>query len=519
MILGNDRSLQLIAAKNLPGYDSFLDSSFVREFNHEEPLEVLFPPDHPSAGQTYDFENSDGMTSVFGHFLSESKRGEKAEERLLTFRKDFIYPYHSEIGFRINRSNASPFPASGFILEGSVLRGIDSGASRFYAGPFKGYTKELEAICDDYDTVNDRDSSDCEGWRDGSFYENGYSPSKYDVYNYVGNPLQRIDISDPFNSSFMYDNPFGGMSYSWINIPNRLNRPIPYDLENADEKGNYAVLISRKHALVLSSSGVTPTNLVFYTESAGLTSVQIQATASGLDEIWNAIGIIDKNRDSQTLEQFNGMSDHFEGLTVITFNTALPEDATPIRLYDPNGSDFVFHAMAIGQEGRGHIGCICPPLVNNQIGDFELSFGDPNGCSSMPQFKTYSQYCECVGKGNPKFSLALPMTSDVGRNTISVLNGDIGSPVMTYYDNKPILLGFVSSVSFENETPKVNVKGMGIGSSKEFDFPWRAKFSSFGILNLYLGLTGESASNQKVIRRITDTYQTHPYPDGLYSGV
>jgi hypothetical protein len=145
MIFGNG-ILQLIAAKNLPGYDDFIDSSFTKDFNHEEELEIFYPPDHPSAGTKYSFDGSGQETTTFGNFLSEKRRTEKKEDELLSFRKDFFYPYQSEISFRVNPINTRPFPVNqegspefdGFLLEGSVVVGIQSGAKRFYAGPFMG---------------------------------------------------------------------------------------------------------------------------------------------------------------------------------------------------------------------------------------------------------------------------------------------------------------------------------------------------------------------------------------------
>jgi hypothetical protein len=532
MIFGNNRSLEFIAAKNLPGYDDFIDSSFIKDFNHEEELEIFYPPDHPSTGTKYTFDGSGQQTTIFGNFLSEKRRTEKKENELLSFRKDFFYPYQSEISFRVNAANIRPFPANdegssefdGFLLEGSIVVGTQSGAKRFYAGPFKGYTKEIEQVCDDYTELNIKDKSDCDGWRKGSFYEPRYSPERHDVFNYVGSPRQRIDIVNPMNSSFMSDNPFGRLNYTWLNAPDRRNRPIPYNIENTDGNGTYAVAITKRHAVIWAETGDGQTNnLVFYSNSSGKVVPTIQTSmalpASAFKQMWDAIGFVNENSSSETYEVFEQMGKHFEGIRILTFASDLPNDIVPISLYDPNGSDFVFHSIVFGQERRGHTCSFCPPLKENEIGESTILFDSFNDCPLMPQFKSYNDYCKCLGKTNSTSNFSLPSTVAERVNSFGIDDGDIGSPLITYRNDIPVFLGFLSD--YETVDGKNIGKGtiLGLGSSKPYTFPWGVSVTPFQFLNMYLNLSGQSATNQKIFRLKVDTAETHPYPDGLYDGI
>jgi hypothetical protein len=517
MIFGNG-ILQLIAAKNLPGYDDFIDASFTKDFNHEEELEIFYPPDHLSAGTKYSFRGINEDNTVLGNFLAEGKRTEKQEDGLLSFLKDFIYPYQSEITFRANSANITPFPindenndADDFILDGSIIRGTQSGAKRFYNGPFKGYTKEIQEVCESYDELSLKDKSDCDGWRKGSFYEPSYLPILHDVFQYVGEPRQRADILKPFNQSFMRDNPFGFVYYNWLNVLDRKNRPIPYNTDS--EYGNYCVLISPRHAVVFSQTDVSPSNIVFYSETEGCVTPTVQTIVSSFKEIWDAIGFVNENRDSETLLAFNEMAKNFEGIKILTFSENLPSDIYPVILYDPHKSDSVFHSMMFGQEGRGHVCMICPPITADEIGTYNIRFESSGECPEIPQIQDEND-CGCLGNRNIKINFPLPSTTSI-LGSFGLDGGDIGSPLITYRGNLPIFLGFISKQDIVDGKPITKADILGIGSTKQYDFPWGSSFSPFDILNLYLKLTNQSGLNTRIIRYPTDTSFSYPFPDGI----
>lgn len=515
MIFGNDRSLRFIAAKNLPGYDSFLTPNFNKSFDHEEPLEIFYPPDTEAEGTKYEFQTQQGLTTVFGNFLLEASRKENAEDRLLNFRKDFPYPYQSDVSFRLNFDLNTPFPVaiSGmtndrFFMEGSVIKGINSEACRFYAGPFKGYSKELENLCADYENLNSKDQSDCDSYRLGSFYEPNYSPTIHDVFQYVGEPRQRVDPLSPFNPSFMRDNPFGFLYYTWLNIPDRKNRPIPYNLDA--EKGNYCALISPRHAIVFSETDIDTNNLTFFSQSSGLTSPTVQTTVSSFKEIWDAIGFVNENKDAETLSAFNEMAKNFEGVKILTFAEELPSDIYNVVLYDPYKSDYVFHAMMFGQEGRGHVCTICPPLTEGMM-ECNINFDSSGKCSEILELNNEKD-CGCMGNKTPTINFPLPSsTTTVG--SFGLDDGDIGSPLITYRTGIPMFLGFISKQDVLDGNSIAKAKVVGIGSTKQYSFPWGSSFSPFDILNRYLKLTNQSALNFSIVRYPTDTSFSHPLGD------
>ena len=488
MIYGNDRVLRFIAAKNLPGYDSFITADFTKSFEHEEPLEILFPPgDNGSYEFPIGTEGEGGLTTIVGNFLSETNRTEHMEDSLLHFKKDFKYPYQSEISFRANPASTSPLSIFNFdfIQEGSYIRGVNSGAYRFYAGPFKGYTKELENLCIFSTSMNDLDASDCDGFsqRLGSFYEPSYSPSIHDVFRYVGEPRMKVDPVNPFNPTFMSGNPFESLFYNWLNIWNRQNRPIPYNM--TPEGTDYCVLISPRHAILLAEK-VFPRSLCFYSNTEGFVTPTVEAEVSTFKEIWDAIGFVNENRDAETLAVFNEMAKHFEGIKILTFAEELPSDIQSPMLHDPNQSDSVFHAMMFGQEGRGHVCTICPPLKKDEIDTCKIKF-DPSGkCSEILQLLNEKD-CGCLSNTKTNVFFPLPSTKRIS-GSFGLEAGDRASPVITYKNNTPVLLGFVSNYDIADGNSIGVVKILGMGSTKQYTFPWGSSFAPIDILNRYIKL-------------------------------
>ena len=250
MIFGNQSKGTIIAAQNMLGYDSFVDSDFTKPFNENEPLEILYPPDHPNNGSNYVFDTLMGVNTL-GTFSFESGRGTHyfPESNNLKVNKDYVFPYQSEIdiifaptlnsGMRplTDRAITADNGVDAFFLKGSVIRGKISGAKRFYAGPFKGFTKEIQGVCQGATAVNLMDGSDCAGYLKGTFYEHVFDPAVHNLFNYADQPNTVIDVKAPFNQSFMAETPYHRLDYTWINTRNRFKRPIPYSMLSGTGKG------------------------------------------------------------------------------------------------------------------------------------------------------------------------------------------------------------------------------------------------------------------------------------------
>jgi hypothetical protein len=216
MIFGNNGSISIIAAKNMVGYDIFLTSDFTKEFINGESVSFYYPPEHPNANQKYQFGLVNGSkTTTPCRLSSEDTRTIQSEDEELKLLRDFIYPYQTSLVLGMNQNTSSILPLSddgmsggsgydGFLLKGSVIYGESSGAKRYYAGPFKGYSKEVESVCQGTTAMNIMDGSDCLGWLKGSVYENGYDPKYHDLFSYSDEPKQKIDHRNPYNQFFMH---------------------------------------------------------------------------------------------------------------------------------------------------------------------------------------------------------------------------------------------------------------------------------------------------------------------------
>jgi hypothetical protein len=505
MIFGNNGSISVIAAKNMVGYDIFLTSDFTKKFTNGESVSFYYPPEHPNANQKYQFGLVNGSKTTTPCTMSfEDPRTINSEDQELKLLRDFIYPYQTSLFLGMNQNTASILPLSddgmsggsgydGFLLKGSVIYGESSGAKRYYAGPFKGYSKEIESVCQGTTATNIMDGSDCLGWLKGSVYENGYDSKYHDLFSYPDEPKQKVDHRFPYNQFFMQNTPFADLNYSWLNVPNRKNRPIPYNMLGTSNKGTYTALITRKHALVLNSRDVAPENLVFYSLSQGLTSVAVSSSVNTFKEMWDAIGFVNENSNATTLANFNALSAYFNNIKILTLSSELPSDVTPISLYDNYGSDKVLYSMVFDQEGRGHHSAFCPPLTKDSIsGTSDIRLDTNNTCNVISE------------------SMAFP-TALSNTTTAKIMSGDIGSPVITYSDSVPVLMGFLSSYDSVDDAVIGTTTGLEIGSTKLYTFPWGYSYSPISILNLYLGLGGYQANSHQIRERTIDQY---PYPNG-----
>jgi len=493
MIFGNNGSISVIAAKNMVGYDIFLTSDFTKEFTNGESVSFYYPPEHPNANQKYQFGLVNGSkTTTPCTMSSEDTRTINSEDRELKLLRDFIYPYQTSLFLGMNQNTSSILPLSddgmsggsgydGFLLKGSVIYGESSGAKRYYAGPFKGYSKEIESVCQGTTAMNIMDGSDCLGWLKGSVYENGYDPKYHDLFSYSDEPKQKVDHRNPYNQFFMHDTPFADINYAWLNVPNRKNRPIPYNMLGTSNKGTYAALITPKHALVLNSRDVAPENLVFYSESQGLTSVAVSSSVNTFKQMWDAIGFVNENTNATTLQNFNALSTHFDGIKILTLASELPSDVTPVKLYDNYGSNSVFYSLLFDQEGRGHHSAFCPPLTKDSVvGTAEIRLDTNNICNTTSE------------------SMQFP-TAPITTPTSKVMGGDIGSPVVTYNNYASVLMGFLSGYNHTDDKVSGTMIGFGIGSSKMYEFSWGYSHSPMNILNMYLALSGYQATAHQIV--------------------
>lgn len=527
MIFGHNREFYVIAASNLPGYDPYLTAGLSADFVEGERIFVYYPPEHSLSGTAYQFGVDGGNIPFVGTFRSEADRtSSNNENSALTLRGDFVLPYQSNLTIRMGDGIKSPLPLAddgtsggsgfdSFFIKGSVFVGESSGARRYYSGPFKGYTKELECVCEGATAVNELDGSDCRGWLKGSIYEATYIPNYHDVFNYVGQPRLNVDHKNPFNDSFMTGNEFGLLDYSWSNIPYRRNRPIPYNALS-DGKGNYAVLIGRRHAIVNANSDIDTDNLRFYSEQQGLTTATVASSVGTFEQLWNTM-FNPIAQDEPGWDSYQGLSAHFSGVKILKFTNDLPEDILPISLYDPNGSDMVYYSLAFGQDGRGSVAVFCPPLTGNTTsGKARISFNENNRCGDFPfPLVIGGECCRTVGCGRTIRSLMLPGVSE-DMSVGAMLTGDRGGTVITYYDDVPLFLGFINSIGYRSGA-YADMVGVGIGSTKKYTFPWESEISPLDVLNLYMVTVGASpditASSIKVELGISP--EKYPFPLGF----
>jgi hypothetical protein len=513
MIFGNDCKATVIAAGNMMGYDIFTGSDFVKPFVEGEQLQLLYPPDHGNSGSNYLFDSHLG-SAVLGIFSGE--RGRQTlyypESEGIVINPDTVFPYQSEIdittlptfntGLRpiTDRNVTGDNGVDAFPLKGSIIVGSVSGAKRFYAGPFKGFTKELECVCEGGTAVNNLDGMDCKGNLKGSYYESGYSPQSHDLFKYSDQPRTIVDINTPFNTSFMVNTPYHGLDYTWINTRNRFKRPVPYSMFSDSGKGVSAVVISNMHAMVSAEADIDNENLRFYAGASGFVTPTVSSTVTTFKQMWDAIGFVDENSSAETLAKFNELKAYFDDIKIIKFSSSLPSGIDVIELVDMYQSDPIFYALAVSQEGRGHHGTFCPPISNTFDPTIlpTLLFKGSEACDKMPSVELHEM-------GNTS-------------RTTAVVRGDNGSPVVTYYRGRTIFLGFVTGAGYtyysdpNRRTAFASIRGMGIGSTKPITFPWGATWTPFAFLNQYLSLSGVSAKNRVLRRQSSDTSTTYPYP-------
>jgi len=523
MIYGKNRHATIIVAKNIPGYNDFVNEDFTLDFSPGEKIKIQYPPDHPDSGSYYEQASTqlDGDPFIFGIVVSDTKRKIHEEDKQIKFNKDFIQPYQSELTVAILPSFQSGFrPLSdrnlnadggkdAFILMGSVVEGVDSKAKRFYVGPFKGFTKEIQGVCTEPKQPNLMDGGDCDGWKKGSYYESGYNPKKHDVFVYAGEPAYRVDHKNPFNKDFMRFTPYERKKYAFLNIRNRKPRPIPYDILADNDKGYSAVLLTNKHVLVSKFTDINNADLKFYSPSEGVITSTVASSVDTFKQIWDTIGFVGENRDSTTQDSFNKLSDSFSSYKIITLANELPEDTTKVQLLDLEKSNPIFYGMVLSHEGRGHVGIFCKPMDKTTYDDangIDLSFQNPEKCG-----------------GN--FRLIGTTPAD---DTLIPTVADKGSPVLTYFINRLVFLGFCSGIGFAERAIKsqtdifstdfdsfVRVHGCSIGSTKKYPMGWGVSYSSFDILNMYLESKGDTqkAVTNEVIRSKGTTSFYYPYPD------
>jgi len=514
MIFGNDCRATVIAAGNMMGYDIFTGSDFVKPFVEGEQLQLLYPPDHGNSGSNYLFDSHLGST-VFGIFSGE--RGRQTlyypETENLVVNPDEPFPYQTEMdivslptfnsGLRpiTDRDITADNGIDAFPLKGSIIVGAVSGAKRFYAGPFKGFTKEIECICEGATAVNLIDGTDCKGNLKGSYYESGFDPALHNLFNYSDQPRTIVDINTPFNEFFMANTPYEELDYTWINVRNRFKRPVPYSMLSNNDKGVSAVLITQQHAIVSAEADIDNENLRFYAGASGFITPSISSSVTTFKQMWDAIGFVNENSSAETLARFNELKSYFDDIKIIKFASALPNTVRPIELLDIHTSDPIFYAIAIGQEARGHHGSFCPPLNGSTFDPSVLPtllFKGSDACSHMPS-STMHQMEQTI-------------------RTISVVRGDNGSPVITYYRGDPVFVGLVTGAGYtyysdpSKRVAFASLRGTGIGSTKPVTFPWGVSWSAFTFLNQYLSISGMAATNKQLIRESTDTNTTYPYP-------
>jgi hypothetical protein len=520
MMFGHDCKATVIAAGNIFGYDTFVSTDFTKPFVAGEKLQLLYPPDHGNSGSNFQFDSHLGAT-VLGIFTQERERSNSRTENVgLVINPDSVFPYQSEIDITtVPTFNTGLRPISdrgitadngidSFLLNGSIIVGEISGAKRFYAGPFKGFTKEIECICEGATAVNKLNGMDCNGSLKGSYYEYLFSPVHLNLFKYSDQPRTIVDVTTPFNSLFMNKTPYKNLDYTWINTRNRFKRPIPYSMKSNSGKGVSAVLISSRHAIVSASADIDNSNLRFYSGASGFVTPTVSTSINTFKQMWDAIGFVNENSSTEILAKYNEMAAYFDDIKIITFTTNLPNDITPIGLIDAYQSDPIFYGLAIGQEARGHHGTFCPPFTGSLFNPTilpTLLFKGSDACANIPSSELHE------------------MANTL--RTIAVVRGDNGSPVITYYHGNPVFLGLVTGAGYTHYSdPKklvafASLRGTGIGSSKPITFPWGTTWTPISFLNQYLSLSGVSAKSVSLTRKTEDTNQTYPYPSIPFGSV
>jgi hypothetical protein len=527
MIVGHNREFYIIGASNLPGYDPYLTADFTKAFLVGEDVTVFYPPEHPQANSQYEFDSLNSLSAPFTFIGEQARIVLNQEGSILIHKPDYVMPYQTNLVLKMKNDTNSPFPLNdagysggsgfdAFFIKGSVFKGVQSGARRYYSGPFKGYTKESECVCEGTTATNELDRSDCRGWLKGSIYEIDYDPNFKELFNYVGEPKENVDHRQPFNDEFLTGTPFDSIDYTWCNIPYRQKRPVPYN-KLSDNKGNYAVLIGKKHALISSTTDIDTDNLRFYSESQGLTTAQVAHVINSFQELWDACGFIPLGNNQTSLASYAGMSSHFDGIKMVKFTKELPSDIAPVSLYDPVESDPIYYALALGQDGRGHVGVFCPPLAGeNTTGKATITFTKDNECNSFPQPLVIGGDCcgtDC--KNNPRITRSLLLDGLFTDYSVgAVLAGDMGGPVITYWNDRPVFLGFMKEKGYE-QNAYAKMIGVGLGSSKKYEFHWGTSFGLIDLLNLYMALTGNDFLNTPIKTKRNISEEKYPYPIGF----
>lgn len=547
MIFGVKKQHKIIAAKALPGYAIFITDAFSKDFVGGEPLVVYYPPDHPNAGTKYNYtilENSDrGATGleIMGLFGGESQRivsgPEESRDVLKSYHLDFyISPFFNK------EQDLHPLTNSGgydsFLLKGSIIQGLQSGAKRFYDGPFKGFTVESQDGCIQAGNdvaLNDLDGSSCDGYLKGSYYEVGYDQFRHDLYRYSGITNHVLDARFPLNNLFMSGTPFGGLPVNWLAIHDREKRPIPYRSQGLDNQGHSAVLISPKHAIISASRGYGH-KYRFFSPSNGIVEVTVTKstetagpyTGSNRDfkNIWKVLGFNEPTESDVSLtETYNSMMAHFSDCRIVTFDNELPSDVVPVYLLDRNGSDIFRWAITVGQEGRGHLTYTCESTKEKSVWRF-------------------SPCMRCDGDDETY----LPPNTFVDDFGKAFCNGDVGSVLYTYYRSSPVFLGMMSSITKENigsldyiqntvmvrNSPPnyecftydpIEYQRAGhlmeaeyygswdIANSTSYALPWGSSISAQTLLDMWLKTDGDyEATIVNFQAEDTDTSSTYPYP-------
>jgi hypothetical protein len=515
---------------------------------------IYYPPDHPNADTKYNYtilEDDDQQAAglkIVGLFGGESARSisgiESSRDTPKSYHLDFyiipfmgvdqdIHPLTSENGYDC------------FLLKGSIIEGLSSGARRFYDGPFKGFTVESQDGCirdgNPDVTPNTLDGATCRGYLKGSYYEGGYDPLRHDVFVYTGTTNHVLNPESPLNGVFMTGTPFGNVPMNWLALRNREKRPIPYRMQIDGGKGQSAVLITSRHALI-SGTKEYGYQYRFYSPSQGMIQVNVEKSTAtigpyttGLEtrdfkNIWNGLGFRDPTGDPELTATYNALMESFRDCTVVTFDQDLPDDVVPVDLIDRNESDVIRWAMTIGQEGRGHLVYTCENIKD--VARWEFS------------------HCpKCEGEKDP----ALPPGCDIDDFGKFPVNGDITAPLFTYrgfgqFETIPVFLGFMTEIAdkkfenldfventvmsrnsppneecFTNNPVEFSRSGQfmrvfyqsawDIGNSKKYILPWGYEISAIELLNMWVKLDGDyDVESIQFQANQDDTQETYPYP-------
>lgn len=547
MIFSSKKQFKIIATKVLPGYANFTTEHFSRDFKGGETLVVYYPPDHPQAGTKYNYtvlEESDpdaASLEVMGLFSSENPRVRTTTEDFLDEYKSYHLDFYV-IPFPVKDQDIHPLTnANGydsFLIKGSIIEGRESGARRFYDGPFKGFTVESQDGCIEVAnevSLNELDGSSCEGYLKGSYYETGYDIDRHNLRRYRGVTRHLLDPRDPRNTTFMQGTPFGSLDMSWLSVHDREKRPIPYRMNTG---GHAAVLITQRHAIIPATAGYAH-DYQFYSPSQGIVKANVtKSTATAgpyssdtltrdFKNMWKVLGFKEPDGNQELTNTYNSLMNSFKDCTIVTFDQDLPSDVVPVTLVDRNGSDVIRWAMTIGQEGRGHLLYFCG--------------------NTKTDVNWRSSYCpKCEGDED----VYLPPECSIDDMPRTFSNGDESSPLFTYYRSDSVFLGFLNEIGknllgsldyvrgenavMVRESPPnyeclthnpIEYARSGqlitgtynsawdIGNSTKYPLPWGYEISAQDLLTSWIRLDGdydiETATFQA---ETTDTSSTYPYP-------